>query len=46
MGSSIIKKGFRDLKGTCGDKIKISSLVLEIYSKINSIKGSKKTIYK
>jgi len=42
MDNSIIKKGFKDLKGTNKDKIKVFNLILKIYNKVDSIKRSKK----
>ena len=41
-----MKRGPRDLKGFPKNKKRVSSLVLKIYSKVNSIKKSKRTVYK
>jgi len=46
MSSSNIRKGLRDLEGPPRDKKRVSSLVLEIYSRVNSIKRSKRTAFK
>ena len=44
--SSTIRKGPGDLKGFLRDKKRVSSLVLETRSRVNSIKRSKRTAYK
>ena len=41
-----MRRGPGDLKGFLRNKKKVSSLVLEIYSKVNSIKRSKRIAYK
>jgi len=46
MSSSNIRKGLRDLKGPPRDKKRVSSLALEIRSRVNGIKRSKRTAYK
>ena len=46
MSSSTIKREFGDLEGTPKNKIRVFSLVLKIYSKVNSTKRNKKTAYK
>ena len=44
--SSTIRRDLRDLERSPRDKRKVSSLALEIYSRVNSIKRSKRTAYK
>ena len=44
--SSTKRRDPRDLKRFPRDKRRVSSLVLEIYSRVNSIKRSKRTAYK
>ena len=46
MRSSTIRKGFKDSEKSLKNKRRVSSLVLKIYSKVNSIKRSKRTAYK
>ena len=46
MSSSTIRRDLRDLEGSSRDKRRISSLVPEIYSRVNSIKRSKRIAYK
>ena len=43
ISSSTKRRGPRDLEGFLRDKRRMSSLALEIYCKINSIKRTKKT---
>src|SRR6266567_1773478 len=44
--SSTIRRGPRDSKEFPGDKRRVSGLALEIYSRVNGIKRSKRTAYK
>ena len=44
--SSIIRRDLRDLERSPRDKRRVSSLVLEIYSRVNSIKRSKGQLIK
>jgi hypothetical protein len=46
MSSSTIRRGLRDLERSPRDKRRVSSLALEIYSRVNGIKRSKRTAYK
>jgi len=41
-----MRRGFGDLKRSPKNERRVSSLALEIYSKVNSMKKSKKTTYK
>ena len=41
-----MRKGLGHLKGFLRDKKRVSSLILKIYNRINSIKRSKRTAYK
>jgi hypothetical protein len=42
MSSSTIRRGLRNSKKSLRDKRRVFSLVLEIYSKVNTIKRTKK----
>jgi hypothetical protein len=46
ISSSTIRRSPRDLDGFPRDRRRVSSLVLEIYSRVNSTKRSKRTAYK
>jgi hypothetical protein len=46
ISSSTKRRGPRDLKGFPRDKRRVSGLVLEIRSRVNNTKRSKKTAYK
>ena len=45
INSSTIRRGPGDLKGFPGDKRRVSGLALEIYSRVNGIKRSKRIAY-